>query len=99
MSQATITATPDDFDDRGLAAFLAQVPAAADYDRDEFDRLPRLPRRTSRAEADRQAIAESIEDHTTGTGWARESEAVAAPLPTWDGFAGFPMNGRKRGQR
>ncbi len=45
-----------------LAAFLATVPAAADYDLDEMTQGPRAPHRPSRRVADDEAIAQSIED-------------------------------------
>ncbi|GAA0529138.1 hypothetical protein GCM10010172_07210 [Paractinoplanes ferrugineus] len=54
MSAPTYAPAAGDFDD--LAAFLATVPAAADYDRDELDRLPKLPKRPARGNDKRAAI-------------------------------------------
>lgn len=62
MSLATLSPT-DDFGRDDLAAFLAQVPAAGDYDRDEmFDSAPVLEHRPARANERRRAIAESLRE-------------------------------------
>ncbi len=59
MSTMTHTPLAGDFGDN-LAAFLAQVPAAADYDRDEMTAgLPCREHRPHRSNAKRRAIAES----------------------------------------
>ncbi len=84
MSLTTFAPATGDHDDRGLAAFLATVPAAADYDRDEYERLRSAPRRITRAEAERLAIEESLAD----------GERTTAALPRPDGIDGYPMTGR-----
>ncbi len=62
MSTMTHTPLAGDFGDN-LAAFLARVPAAADYDRNEMTAgLPCRKHRPSRRIADDRAIAQSVED-------------------------------------
>jgi hypothetical protein len=62
MSTATLTPT-DDFGRDDLAAFLAQVPAAADYDADEmFDHGPVREHRPARPVAKKRAIDESLQE-------------------------------------
>lgn len=59
MSVQTLTPPADDFGN-DLAAFLAQVPAAADYDRDEmFEHGPVLQHRPARRALKQSAIDES----------------------------------------
>ena len=63
MSTATMTPFPGGYGDRDdLAAFLATVPAAADYDLAELDAEPRLMRRLARGKANRKAIDESLRE-------------------------------------
>ena len=50
--------------------------------------------RLARSRAQRRRPAEP-----TGTGFTRVVEAIAAPVPTYDGFVGYPMTGRKAVRR
>lgn len=61
MSIQTLTPPADGFDhDGSLAAFLAQVPAARDYDLAELDAEPKLSHRPHRGADKRRAINESL---------------------------------------
>jgi hypothetical protein len=63
MSTATLTPAAGGFNDPALAAFLAQVPAARDYDLDAMtDGMPRYERRPARSNARRAAINESLRE-------------------------------------
>lgn len=62
MSVQTLTRPSDDHGDDSLAAFLAQVPAARDYDLAELDAEPKLPHRPHRGADKRRAINESLKE-------------------------------------
>jgi hypothetical protein len=85
MSTATYPTTSGDFGHDGLAAFLAQVPAAGDYDRDEIDRLPRHPKHLGRKTAKARAIAESERGFWAMTDERREDSTEMDDLggPYW----------------
>ena len=61
MSVQTI-ARPSDDPDNGLAAFLAQVPAARDYDLTELAAGPCAPHRPARGNEKRAAINKSLKE-------------------------------------
>ena len=62
MSTATLTPPAGGSGDNDLAAFLAAVPAAADYDLAELNLGPRMSHRPHRSVEKRTAINQSLRE-------------------------------------